>query len=204
MSDLDDKPPPDPLLDERYIEALAFTVKLHARQARKGTRIPYLAHLLEVSGLVLEDGGTEDEAIAALLHDAVEDQGGQKTLSGIREKFGDEVARVVEACSDTDRQPKPPWLERKREYLTHLEDADPSTLRVSCADKLHNVRSIVADQAHHGDDVWERFSASPPETVWYYESLSEIFSRRLPDSMLTKQLQKAVSELAAAASTAPR
>ena len=124
---------PDPKLGERYSAALELAVELHADQSRKGTSIPYIAHLLSVSGLVLEDGGTEDEAIAALLHDAVEDQGGPPTLELIEQQFGPRVAAIVSACSDTDEVPKPPWKERKEAYISHLETADDQTLRVSCA-----------------------------------------------------------------------
>src|SRR4051812_11562858 len=171
---------PDPRLGERFANALTIATELHIDQARKGTRVPYIAHLLAVCSLVLEDGGDEDEAIAALLHDAVEDQGGQPTLDRIRAAFGEHVAGIVEACSDATVQPKPPWHERKRAYLAHLETADRSALRVSCADKLHNARAIHRDYTEIGDDLWTRFNAGRADTLWYYRSLSEIFARRLP------------------------
>ncbi len=187
---------PNPIFGERFIKALELTVNTHATQARKSTEIPYLGHLLAVCSLVIEDGGTEDEAVAALLHDAVEDGGGAPVLERIREEFGDNVANIVDACSDTDQVPKPPWLERKEAYLAHLETADAQTLRVSCADKLHNAGSIVRDHRSVGTEIWGRFSAEREQTIWYYSSLAEIFNRRMPDSVLTRELALVVGELA--------
>src|ERR1700691_4097254 len=132
-------------LTERFDAAFLLASELHRSQMRKSSKIPYISHLLAVAGLVLEHGGTEDEAIARLLHDAVEDQGGQPTLELIRREFGEEVADLVFALSDTDVTPKPPWRARKEEYLCHLEEAPIRVLRVSAADKLHNVRAIVRD-----------------------------------------------------------
>lgn len=147
------------LLGPRFREALTYASELHECQPRKGTEIPYLAHLLSVAALVLEDGGDEDEAIAALLHDAVEDQGGKPTLDAIRSRFGERVAHIVEACSDTDTWPKPPWRERKERYIEYLEAACPGVLRVSLADKLHNARAIVLDYRQMGDPLWSKFNA---------------------------------------------
>ena len=145
-------------LSQRFDAAFKLASDLHRTQTRKSTQIPYLSHLMAVSALVLENGGSEDEAIAGLLHDAVEDQGGPATLELIRQEFGDVVAEMVSALSDTDEIPKPPWGARKEAYLRHLEDATPAVLRVSAADKLHNVRSILRDYAVFGEDLWNRFS----------------------------------------------
>ena len=134
----------DEFLTTRYRDALVFSFDLHQQQLRKSSTVPYFAHLMSVSALVLEYGGSEDEAIAGLLHDAVEDQGGLEILQEIRDRYGDKVASVVEECSDSFTNPKPPWLERKITYLEHMKAASPSTRRVSLADKLHNLRDILA------------------------------------------------------------
>jgi (p)ppGpp synthase/HD superfamily hydrolase len=186
----------DQPLGARFEAALVEAARLHADQVRKQTNVPYVSHLLAVCGLVLEDGGDEDEAIAALLHDAVEDQGGAPTLQRIREAFGDRVADIVDGCSDTDQTPKPPWRARKEAYLAHLADpaTTPSVLRVSAADKLHNARSVLSDRRDAGDAVWDRFNAGKDDQLWYYRSLVEIFRRRMPGG-LTEQLADAVEEL---------
>src|SRR5436309_13050206 len=146
-------------LGERFADALAYAADVHRDQVRKSTAIPYVAHLLAVAARVLEDGGREGEAIAALLHDAPEDQGGEARLADIRDRFGDRVADIVEACSDTFESPKPPWRGRKEAYLAHLRD--PATaidvLRVSAADKLNNATAILRDLRQLGPRVWERF-----------------------------------------------
>lgn len=167
-----------PLLGPRFDDALLLARDLHDEQLRKGTKTPYMAHLLAVTSLVLEDGGDEDEAIAALLHDAVEDQGGPATLRLIRARFGERVAAIVDACTDTDEDPKPPWRARKEAYVEHLATAERSALRVSLADKLHNARSIVFDLEAHGDEVWDRFSPPKSATLWYYDALAEAFIAR--------------------------
>lgn len=178
MSAATPSPTPRAPLGPRFTEAVSLAAELHADQRRKGTDTPYLGHLLGVAALVIDDGGDEDEAIAALLHDAVEDQGGPPTLARIRERFGDRVAAIVDACSDTDEVPKPPWRARKEAYVAHLDDPDlpPGTLRVSLADKLHNARSILLD-LRAGHDVFARFSASRDETLWYYGALADAFDR---------------------------
>ena len=184
-------------LGSPLVEAVAEASRYHADQFRKGTQIPYLAHLLSVAALVLEDGGSEQEAIAALLHGAVEDAGGKPTLQGIRERFGDEVAMIVEACSDTDVVPKPPWRKRKEDYLAHLADekTPESVLRVSLADKLHNARAILSDYRRLGDDLWSRFNTkSGDDQLWYYRSLAKIFLSRLPGAM-SNELDHVVKEL---------
>ncbi len=181
-------------LTERFDRAFLLASELHRTQMRKSTEIPYISHLMTVSALVLENGGTEDEAIAALLHDAVEDQGGPATLQRIREEFGDTVADIVMELSDTDQTPKPPWRARKEQYLRHLEVAPLSVLRVSAADKRHNARSIVKDYLLVGDDLWNRFSAPAAEQIWYYRSLADVFRRRLGGS-LASELSRAVADL---------
>lgn len=130
-------------LTTRFNEALVYAAQLHADQFRKGTSIPYIAHLLAVAGIALENGANEDQAIAALLHDAVEDQGGEKTSQEIRGRFGNNVAEIVEGCTDTDIIPKPPWRKRKEDYISHLKNAGRSILLVSASDKLHNARAIL-------------------------------------------------------------
>jgi (p)ppGpp synthase/HD superfamily hydrolase len=182
------------MLTERFDEALAYAVRLHAAQLRKGTEIPYVSHLLGVCALVLEDGGDEHEAIASLLHDAGEDAGGRQTVDEIRRRFGDEIARIVEDTSDTLEIPKPPWRERKESYLAHLETASPAALRVSLADKLHNARAILRDYEQIGEEVWERFNATPDTVLWYHRSLADIFDRR-STSPMAGELNRVVSEL---------
>ncbi len=164
------------VLSSRFEEALILATRLHTNQDRKGARIPYVAHLLAVTALVLEDGGDEDQAIAALLHDAVEDQGGIETLDEIRKIFGERVAHIVEGCSDSFESPKPPWKERKLNYLRHLREANIDVLRVSLADKLHNACSIQRDLQQNGDVIWERFKGGKDGTLWYYRSLVAIFN----------------------------
>jgi (p)ppGpp synthase/HD superfamily hydrolase len=183
------------LLTERFSDALTYAAEAHRLQWRKGTRIPYLGHLLEVAGIVMSSGGSENEAIAALLHDAVEDQGGPARLADIRERFGDEVAGIVAECSDTDEFPKPPWRARKEAYVAHLETATPGALRVSLADKIHNARSILYDHRSTGPDVWNRFSATPAESVWYYRALTQAFDARVTADPELADLAPLVSEL---------
>ena len=177
-----------------FVEALAFAAEKHRTQPRKGTTIPYISHLLRVAALVLEDGGSETEAIAGLLHDVVEDQGGAPVVEEVGVRFGDEVARIVEACSDTDQVPKPPWRKRKQDYLAHLEHADPSVLRVSLADKVHNARAVLADYRAVGDELWSRFNAGREDQVWYYNELGLIF-RRHASGPLVDELERIVREL---------
>ena len=132
-----------PILSRKFDEALAFAMDLHRKQVRKGTGVPYVSHLLSVAALVLEHGGTEEQAIAALLHDAVEDQGGKPTAIAIRARFGDTVADIVDGCTDTDVWPKPPWRPRKEAYVARVR-LEPAHVRlVSAADKLHNALSLI-------------------------------------------------------------
>jgi (p)ppGpp synthase/HD superfamily hydrolase len=166
-------------LGARFDAALHLASEMHRTQLRKGSGVPYLGHLLGVAAVVIDAGGSEDAAIAALLHDAVEDQGGEPTLALIRDRFGDHVAEIVLACSDTDVVPKPPWRARKQAYLEHLESAAPDVLLVSAADKLYNARAILADYRQVGDELWERFNQGRQSQLWYYRSLADIFVRRL-------------------------
>jgi GTP pyrophosphokinase len=150
---------------------------------------------MAVSALVLEAGGDEDLAIAALLHDAVEDQGGAPTLQIIRRMFGERVANVVMECSDTDREPKPPWRERKEHYLAHLLSASADALLVSMADKLHNARSILADYRRHKENLWMRFTVGKEEQFWYYGELVKVFTQRRPEDPLVTEFARVVKEL---------
>jgi len=156
-------------------EALAYANELHAGQTRKGTPIPYISHLLAVASLAFEYGADEDEAIAALLHDAVEDQGGTETLQQIDSRFGSTVATIVDGCSDTDVEPKPPWRHRKEAYLERLPRESPAVRFVSACDKLHNVRAIIRDYRVHGDRLWQRFNGRKDGTLWYYSALVKVY-----------------------------
>ena len=189
-------------LTRRFEEALIFAHHLHATQKRKGTAIPYMAHLLSVAALVLEDGGDEDEAIAALLHDAVEDQGGAATREEIRRRFGDRVTRIVDGCTDADTIPKPPWRERKERYIAHLRHAPADVRRVSIADKLHNAGAILADFRRQGDALWDRFNGGKDGTLWYYRALVQTFRQGGP-SFMVEELDRVVSELERVAAAIP-
>lgn len=182
------------MLTARFREALDHAFDLHREQRRKGSGTPYVAHLLGVSSIVLEHGGDEDEAIAALLHDAVEDQGGDRARREIRARFGERVADIVEGCTDADVQPKPPWRQRKEAYLAHLPQAPPSVLLVSCADKLYNARTILADLRRVGDALWGRFRGGRDGTLWYYRGLVDVFSRTGPVPLAT-ELARVVREI---------
>lgn len=187
---------------QRFESALVHATQLHDGHKRKATDVPYVTHLLGVASLVGEAGGTENEVIAALLHDAVEDQGGQPTLVKIREMFGDDVARIVLGCSDTDVVPKPPWKQRKLAYIQHMNEASESTLLVSCADKLHNARAIEADYREIGEKIWERFTATKEETLWYYRSLIRVYQRRDVKARLVGALDRTVRTIEALANSA--
>ncbi len=191
-----------PLLTGRFAAAFAFAYLVHGQQLRKKTGIPYMAHVMAVSALALEHGADEDVAIAALLHDTVEDSvDGEATHAIIQQEFGGRVARIVMACSDAvavPGKPKPDWRERKERYLEHLDgDADADVLLVSACDKVHNAGTILADVRSEGDAVWQRFTVSDPrQQLWYYTSLTEILRRRLPGP-LTDQLGEIVRAIAA-------
>jgi (p)ppGpp synthase/HD superfamily hydrolase len=164
---------------------MQYAAKKHGTQTRKGSDTPYLGHLLSVAGLVIEADGTETQAIAALLHDAAEDQGGEETLAEIQGKFGDEVAMIVRECSDTFETPKPPWRERKERYIRHLPGASDGAILVSLADKLHNARALLRDYRDVGHQLWERFSVQDPQQhLWYYRSLLHIYAQRVDNSMV--------------------
>jgi len=184
-----------PILTERFDEALAYVAHLHRTQLRKGGDIPYLGHLLSVSSLVIEGGGTETQAIAGLLHDAVEDQGGAPILTEIRAKFGDDVATIVDQCSDTDVVPKPPWKARKEAYIAHLDTASDDTILVSLADKLDNARALLRDYRIVGAELWQRFSVNDPKQhLWYYRSLLEVFKDR-NETWLVDELGRVITTL---------
>jgi (p)ppGpp synthase/HD superfamily hydrolase len=180
------------MLTRRFDEAFLYAASLHSSQRRKGTGIPYLAHLMSVAALVLEDGGDEDEAIAGLLHDSVEDQG--VTVADIRERFGDKVARIVDACTDAHVRPKPPWEDRKRRYVEHVRHAAREVVRVSAADKLHNARAVLADYRLLGDALWARFTATREQTLWYYRALVTAF-REAGGGRLVDELDRVVTRL---------
>ena len=182
------------VLDHRFTEALTFAAQLHATQKRKGANIPYIAHLLAVASIALENGANEDEVIAALLHDAIEDQGGAATREEIRRRFGDTVTEIVDGCTDSETTPKPPWRQRKEAYIAHLATASPSVLLVSSADKLHNARSILNDYRVVGELVWERFQGRKAGTLWYYRALIEAF-HKVTSTPLIDELERVVSEL---------
>jgi (p)ppGpp synthase/HD superfamily hydrolase len=184
----------EPILSERLAGAFGFALDLHRSQTRKGTAIPYLSHPMAVAALVLEDGGDEEQAIAALLHDGPEDQGGRATLEEIRRRFGDGVARIVDGLTDTYESPKPPWLERKRAYLARLAGEGEAVLRVAAADKVHNARSILEDYRELGERLWARFNAGPEEVLWYFRELVEILGARHP-GRLADELRRTVSEI---------
>jgi (p)ppGpp synthase/HD superfamily hydrolase len=185
-------------LGPRFLRAFLFAAEKHAGQARKASTIPYIAHLMGVTSLVLEYGGDEDIAIAALLHDVVEDCGGAPMLKEVRRRFGPRVAKMVQGCTDSDTDPKPPWRERKDAYLRHLKNAGADTRLVSAADKLNNVRAILSDYRTVGEAVWARFNGGREGTLWYYRALSDEFLRRKPNPLM-RELELAVRELEAGA-----
>ena len=189
------------VLTDRFDRALLYATHVHGGQVRKGSSTPYVAHLLAVAATVLEYGGDEDLAIAALLHDSVEDQGGKARLEDVRNRFGERVARIVEACSDSlantaKGERKAHWQERKDAYIAHLGTADEDILRVSLADKVHNARAILRDlrKPDVGEKVWTYFSQPKERTRWYYRSLADQFRKRLP-GQLSNELGEIVEVL---------
>jgi (p)ppGpp synthase/HD superfamily hydrolase len=180
-------------LSENFDNALAYASRLHRDQVRKGSGVPYVAHLLSVSSRVLVAGGSEVQAIAGLLHDAAEDQGGQATLGDIEKRFGSPVARIVADCTDSWVEPKPEWRPRKEAYLSALPAKSATSLLVSLADKVDNAEAILHDYRNIGDDLWSRFTGGRQGTIWYYRTLSEIFVRALP-CPLTDELSRTVSQ----------
>ena len=185
------------MLTERIDEAFALANDIHQKQKRKRTTIPYLSHLMSVSALVLEYGGDEEQAIAALLHDSLEDGEDPVLISSvIFNMFGERVLKIVKECSDTEVQPKPPWKERKEIYLNHLEKISDDALIVSICDKLHNLGSIVKDFKIIGDEIFERFKGKKEGTIWYYTSLHQKYVLIL-DKRPSDQLKNAVNEIEA-------
>jgi len=182
------------LLTDRFLAAFSKTFTLHREQLRKSSQTPYIAHLMSVSALVMENGGNEDQAIAALLHDAVEDAGGLDTLAEIRAEFGDTVADLVDGCTDSYTQPKGAWKPRKAAYLEKLRQASPDVILISLADKIHNARSILRDLKLSGIGTWDKFKGKKTGTLWYYQSLVEIFDNSLYPA-LTEELRRVVDEI---------
>lgn len=189
------------MLTERFDDALVFASDVHRAHLRKATGVPYVSHLLAVASLVLEAGAGEDVAIAALLHDCVEDC--HVTIAQLRARFGDDVASIVDEVTETDEDPKPPWRPRKEAYLAHLETASPGALVVSAADKLHNVGTMLAELRADGPSLWSRFHAGPDEQVWFHRSVADVIVRRLPGP-LAGALSAAVDDLAAAIAASAR
>ena len=185
---------PKVVLGPLFDAAFLYAADKHREQPKKGTGVPYIAHLMGVCSLVLEAGGDEELAIAALLHDVVEDCGGRPTLREVTLRFGQRVAHVVDGCTDSYVQPKPAWKRRKLRYLRHLRTADADTRLVSTADKLYNARSIVTDYKDCGESVWDRFQGGRDGTLWYYGALAEELSRA-KSNRLVPQLLQVVSEL---------
>ena len=188
-----------PLVTARFARAIERAQELHGADVRKGTAVPYMAHLLGVCALVLRDNGSEDEAVAALLHDALEDHPEAIGAKEIEEEFGPRVRAIVEACTDTPADyaggPKPSWRQRKARYIEHVCSAAPGDLRVAVADKLDNARSIVADLRELGDAIWSRFNAGKADQLWYYRALVQAFDRAGARGQLFFELEAAVSEL---------
>jgi (p)ppGpp synthase/HD superfamily hydrolase len=182
-------------LTHRFEQALVYATRLHAKQTRKGVgNVPYISHLLSVAALVLEDGGDEDEAIAALLHDAIEDQGGEATRQVILNMFGERVCEIVDGCTDSDTIPKPPWQERKQQYIEKLRHASVSIRRVALADKLHNARCILSDLHQEGEATWQKFKGGKDGTLWYYRTLLALFLESDATSWLVEELNRIVGE----------
>jgi len=185
-------------LTQKFDQASRWAHELHGAQDRKGTGRPYIGHLLSVCAIVLQYGGDEEQAIAALLHDAAEDRGGRPLLEQIERRFGARVAAIVEGCTDTFDTPKPPWRQRKENYVAHVAAASPDVRLVSAADKLSNVREITQDYRQAGEAVWERFSGKRDGTLWYYRALAGAFRAAPPDARRGSQLAALIDELARA------
>jgi len=160
----------------RIVDAFAFTYDLHRTQVRKGSRVPYITHLMGVAAIVGRHGGDEDQFIAALLHDAVEDQGGLETLDRIRDRFGEAVADYVAGCSDSDEPPKPPWWERKERFIETARTASPKQKLIIAADKLHNARALISDVREKGEAVWDLFNAGREGILWYYAEMVRVLA----------------------------
>lgn len=184
------------LYSERLLLALDTAARMHAAQLRKGTAIPYLTHLIGTCSIAYEYGADEDEAIAALLHDAIEDVRPTEAARATVATFGERVLHIVEGCTDADTHPKPPWKKRKQAYIDHLADADASILLVSASDKVHNARSIVRDLRVHGDAIWGRFGGRRDGTLWYYRELVTAFrANPAHRPLLIYELERTVTEM---------
>jgi (p)ppGpp synthase/HD superfamily hydrolase len=181
-------------LGDRFVDALGYTTRVHSGQLRGSDEQPYIGHLLRVAGLVIQDGGSEDVAIAALLHDAVEDQGGLERLTDIRNRYGHVVADIVDECTDSYGDPKPPWRRRKEAYIRSLDDASPGALLVSLADKLDNTRSMIRGYRIRGAEQWARTGKTAEDVGWYYGSLARRF-RELRPGPLADELSRTFAEL---------
>ena len=178
----------------KFEQALIYATQLHANQTRKVDKIPYISHLMSVSALILEAGGSEDEAIAGLLHDAVEDQGGKATREEIRQKFGETVVEIVDGCTETDITPKPPWKQRKIDYIDNIRNGSDSVKLVSLADKLHNARSLLIGYRNKGDKLWDYFSGSKEDKLWFYRELLKVYQQGNLNFM-TVELERILAEL---------
>ena len=181
-------------LSARFDEALAYAHEVHRDHLRKGTQIPYISHLMAVAAIVLENGGDEETAVAALLHDVIEDGGGDAARQEIRRRFGKRVVGIVDECTDAEVIPKPPWRERKEKYIAHLGHASPKARLVSAADKLHNARAILADYRVVGEALWERFNADRDGVLWYYNALVAAFKEG-GTSPIIEELERVVNKL---------
>ncbi len=173
---------------ERFDDALRYAREKHRGHLRKGSEVPYIGHLLGVASTVIDDGGTEDEAVAALLHDVAEDQGGEKALDEIERKFGRRVREIVRELSDSVEESKEPWRPRKEAYLEELPHKSREAKRISLADKLYNARAIVLDHARVGDEIWDRFAGGEEGTKWYYRELLKVFRQEFDADSSTKVL----------------
>lgn len=191
------------LLTPRFEDAFAYANRIHTLQLRKGSGIPYVSHLLSVTALVLEAGGDEDLAIAALLHDAVEDQGGLPRLHEIEERYGTRVAGIVFGCSDAWEEPKPEWRGRKEHYLERLPREPRDVLLVSAADKVHNARTTLADYRQLGDPVFARFKGGREGTLWYHRACVAAYREAGFESFLVDELDRVVSELESLVARSP-
>lgn len=192
---MSDSRKPSTYLTERFQKAMAYAIDLHKDQPRKGTDITYICHPFGVASLVLEAGGDEDQAIAALLHDIPEDCGGEPRLKEISEMFGSRVEKIVRGCSDSlveDPEEKAPWKERKEVHINHLNDADFDTLTVTAADKAHNARSIATDLQNQGPSLWDRFNANRDDIIWYYESVYAVLLEKHVSNALLTPLRNAI------------
>jgi (p)ppGpp synthase/HD superfamily hydrolase len=187
---------------EKFEDALIYATQLHREQWRKGSEVPYITHLLAVAAIVGENDGTENEVVAALLHDAPEDRGGKDRLEDIRVRYGDEVAEIVDGCTDTYEDPKPEWRPRKEAYVAHVAEAPPSVRLVSAADKLHNARSILADLRAVGNELWDRFTGGREGTLWYYRALVEAYAG-VGSNPIVEELDRVVREIEALAGRLP-